>query len=138
GDGGERGERHRRLPYQPALGLPHRLEAALLGVADVVHPVPDGVLVLQVQRHPPGTGHGHATHPPSGLNGCGPSRSSRSHSRAVSRAACAAICPASTRVGLPSAITSSPATATSLTCRDDSPYSQWPARLPASSGVGAG
>ena len=53
GDGGVGGHRHGRLADEPALGLPDRLEAALLGELRVLHPVADRVLVLQVERDAP-------------------------------------------------------------------------------------
>ena len=50
GRGAERGQRHGRLAHQPALGLPHRLEAGGLGGLRVAHAVADRVRVLQVER----------------------------------------------------------------------------------------
>src|SRR3972149_1146426 len=48
--------------------LPHRLEPAGLGVAHVLHPLPDGMLVLQVQRDPPSR-HASAFQPPADPQG---------------------------------------------------------------------
>ena len=47
---GERGHRHDRVAHQPAVGLPHRVEALRLGVLDELDPLADRVGILQVQR----------------------------------------------------------------------------------------
>ncbi len=79
GGRGERGHRNRRLPDETALGLPHGLEPELLGPTDVSDPVPDGVLVLQVERDAAFC-PAHRSAPPAGSNGCSSMTSIRPHS----------------------------------------------------------
>jgi hypothetical protein len=52
GDRGEGGHRDEAVAHQAAVGLPDRLEAPGLGVADQVHALPDAVRVLEVEGDP--------------------------------------------------------------------------------------
>src|SRR5262249_55065647 len=83
------------LAHEPAVGLPHGVEAAPFGVLHEAHGVTDGMGVLEIERDR------HARH---------------AHSRLNSRTACSAARDrtswGSTRVGSPSFSTASPSTPT--------------------------
>ena len=122
GGRGERGHRHHRVAHQPAVGLPHRGEALLLGVPDEIDPVADRVRVLQVQRNGDGAvGHGRRCWPwvreLSSSAARHRAHQRRSNSRVACSAALARTSSRSTRVGRPSRSSTSPSAATTSSAR---------------------